>query len=58
MAAPLAYEVPGPGIESEPHAAMATLDTLTHCAGPGIKPLPLQRPELLQLDLAGTLRKS
>ena len=31
-------------------ATVATLDPLTHCAGQGIKPLPLQHPEPLWLD--------
>ena len=31
-------------------AVEATLDLLTHCAGPGIQPKLLQRLELLQLN--------
>ena len=46
-------EVPGPGIESEPQLQpMLQLqqlsDPLTHCNGPGIQPIPLQRPKPLQ----------
>ena len=32
------------------YAAVAVLGPVTHCAGPGIEPAPLQRPELLQSD--------
>ena len=40
-------EVPGLGIESEPQlrwiaTAVATSDPLTHCARPGVEPVPLQ----------------
>lgn len=40
-------EVPRPGIATYV-AAAAMLDPVTHCATPGIKPMPLQRAEPLQ----------
>ena len=46
---PWHMEVAGPGIESELQLP-AMPDPLTHCTGPGSKPVPLQQPELLQSD--------
>ena len=54
---PWHMKAPKPGIEfkPQPHScdlgcSCTTLDPLTHCARPGIKPTPLQQPELLLLD--------
>lgn len=43
----MAYEIPGPGIKSEPQLQQDQI-LLTHCTGPGIEPTPLQQPEPLQ----------
>lgn len=49
MARPVAQvKFPGQGLN---WAAAATIqDPLTHCARQGMEPVPLQGPELLQLD--------
>ena len=45
-------EIPGPGIYQAAPETYATVietqDTLTHCSGQGIEPVPLQQPEFLQ----------
>ena len=46
---PWHMEVPGPGIEPEPQLSL-TPDTLTHCTGLGIEPVPPQQPQLLKSD--------
>ena len=62
MATPTAYDIPGPGIASEPQLQTITQlqptpqlqqhgwDPLTHCARPGIEPVPPQQPEPLESD--------
>ena len=43
------WEVPGPEIESKLQLGQSLI-LLVHCTRPGIKPVPLQQLELLQLD--------
>ena len=55
MATSVAYEVPWPRTESELHlqtntTAREVTNPLTQCAGPGIEPTPLHRPEPLQSE--------
>ena len=47
MTSPMAY---GSSRAKSSCVTYATLDPLTHCVGPEIELMPLQRPKPLQLD--------